>query len=411
MPQVSFSLLRKQRYLPFSDFKVHNWNNPSEIIGVPKSCIKHLLLRSNRKVLTCLLLIPDKTAMQKLITLFAFFCISLQAISQDNYFSQSYASPLLLNPALTGAFEGRFRVSSIYRDQWSSALSNPYKTFSTAFDIKWPMGRSTARYKDNAAVGLLFYNDQAGALDFSTSQISVSAAFHKALDIRNTQYLSAGLQVGIAQKNVNFGNMKFEDQFNGATGYTDPTGENLPENNFAYFDYSVGLNYSLSPQYTRAKLFVGGAMHHFLSPSVSFFARNDDTGLQPENTLKRRYSVQVSGFVPLSDQVALLPRGIFDQQGNHRKVDAGTNLRVNTSDYKNVAIHIGGYVRNVTDYDNANRFDAVVAMFGVEFNNVLVGLSYDLNFDKLAQSDRRTFEISVAYLGEYEDDIVLCPKF
>jgi type IX secretion system PorP/SprF family membrane protein len=354
---------------------------------------------------------PDNTAMQKILTLFVLTLLSFQAIGQDNYFSQSYASPLLLNPSLTGAFEGRYRVSSIYRDQWSGALTNPYKTFSTAFDIKWGLGHSTARYKDQAAVGLLFYNDKAGALDFSTSQISVSAAYHKALDIRNTQYLSAGLQVGIAQKNVNFGNMNFEDQFNGATGYTEPTAENLPENNFAYFDYSVGLNYSLSPEYTRAKLFVGAAMHHFLSPSVSFFARSDDTGLQPENTLKKRYSLQISGFVPIADRAALLPRGSIDQQGDHRKIDAGTNLRINTSSYKNVAVHVGGYARSVTDFDNAQRLDAVVAMFGVEFNNVLIGVSYDINFDKIARSDRRSFELSVAYLGEYEDDIVLCPKF
>ena len=354
---------------------------------------------------------PEFPVMQKILTLLVLALLSFQAFSQDNYFSQSYASPLLLNPALTGAFEGRYRVSSIYRDQWSTALTNPYKTFSTAFDIKWPVGQSTARYKDQAAVGLLFYNDQAGAVDFSTSQISVSAAYHKALDIHNTQYLSLGLQVGIAQKNINFGKVKFEDQFNGATGYSDPTNENLPENNFAYFDYSVGLNYSLAPEYTRAKLFVGAAMHHFLSPSVSFFARSDETGLEPQNTLKKRYSLQISGFVPLSDRMALLPRGSIDQQGDHRKIDAGTNLRFNTSSYKNVAVHLGAYARSVTDFDNVQRFDAVVAMFGVEFNNVLVGVSYDLNFDKIASSDRRSFELSIAYLGEYEDDIVLCPKF
>lgn len=349
--------------------------------------------------------------MQKRITLACLLLSAIQAIGQDNYFSQSYAAPLLLNPALTGAFEGRYRVSAIYRDQWSKPLDNPYQTFSTAFDIKWRMGHNTARYKDQAAVGLFFYNDKAGALEFSTSQISVSAAFHKSLDIRTTQYLSLGLQLGIAQKNVNLSNLSFQDQFNGATGYTNPTNENLPENNFAFADYSVGINYSLSPQYSRLKLFVGAAMHHFLSPSVSFFARSDEAGLQPENTLHRRYSAQVSSFLPLSDYLALLPRGSYDQQGNHRKIDAGSNFRINTSTYKHVALHIGGYLRLVTDVDNASRIDAFVSMLGVEFSNILIGMSYDLNFDKTARSDRRSFELSITYLGEYEDDIVLCPKF
>ena len=39
------------------------------------------------------------------------------AKAQDIHFSQYYASPLTLNPALTGKFNGHFRVSGIYRDQ------------------------------------------------------------------------------------------------------------------------------------------------------------------------------------------------------------------------------------------------------------------------------------------------------
>lgn len=338
-------------------------------------------------------------------------CLLKGLAAQDNYFSQSYAAPLILNPALTGAFEGKFRVSAIYRDQWAKALDNPYKTFATAFDIRWGIGRGTARYKDRAAVGIFFYNDKAGMLDFSTSQISISGAYHKALDIRNTQYLSLGFQVGIAQKNVNYGNLRFEDQFNGATGYTNPTSENLPENNFAFADYSVGLNYTFSPEYSRLKVFIGAGMHHITAPSVSFFARNDDTGLQPDNKLDRRYALQLSAFLPVGDQVAFIPRASVDQQGSGKKIDAGTNLRINTSTYKNVAVHVGGYVRMVSDLDTEARTDAVVALLGFEINNVLFGLSYDINFDKFARSDRRSFELSVAYMGEYEDDVVLCPKF
>ena len=44
-------------------------------------------------------------------------------ISQDLHFSQHYASPLHLNPAMTGVFDFDFkekdlRLSSIYRQQW-----------------------------------------------------------------------------------------------------------------------------------------------------------------------------------------------------------------------------------------------------------------------------------------------------
>ena len=39
-------------------------------------------------------------------------------VAQDPHFSQFYASPLTLNPALTGKFDGTFRLAANYRNQW-----------------------------------------------------------------------------------------------------------------------------------------------------------------------------------------------------------------------------------------------------------------------------------------------------
>jgi type IX secretion system PorP/SprF family membrane protein len=344
-----------------------------------------------------------------IVSLILIGVIQLQA--QDRLFSQFYASPLTLNPALTGAFEGKFRVSAIYRDQWRSVMENSYATFSSGLDLRWRMGRNTSRYKDHAAVGVMFFNDKAGALNFSTTQISVSGAYHKALDIRNTQILSLGFQAGIAQRNINFGNVTFEDQFNGTTGYSDPTAERLPENNYAFADYSVGLNYVYSPKASKMRVFAGAAMHHFLSPSVSFFHKSDSDTDLPDNLLATRYSGQLSAQFPVSKGISILPRMIFDKQDEHMKLDAGANFRLNTSEYRNVAIHVGGYVRPVTDQDNSFRMDAVVGLVGLEFNNVLIGMSYDVYLGRTSNFSRGSFEFSVAYLGEYEDDLILCPKF
>ncbi len=335
----------------------------------------------------------------------------LQSSAQDRLFSQFYSSPLTLNPALTGSFEGRFRVSSIYRDQWQKALDDPYKTFASAMDVKWRMSPKATQSNDKAALGLLFFSDRAGILDFSTTQISVSAAYHKTLDNFNTQYLSLGFQVGVAQRNLNYGDVTFEDQFNGTTGYTDPTSEQFPDNNFAFADFSVGLNYAYTPRYSGIRFFAGGAMHHFLSPSVSFFKNDDPASLSPENNLDTRYSLQLSASIPASKQFSLLPRLIFDKQGQHYKLDAGANIRVSTSDLKNSALHIGSYLRPVYDDNNKPRLDAIVALVGLEFNNILFGFSYDVNLNKIAPFNRRAFEISIAYLGEYEDELILCPKF
>lgn len=343
------------------------------------------------------------------LSLLLVFTISLEA--QDRLFSQFYASPLTLNPALTGAFEGKYRVAAIYRDQWNDVMESPYSTFSTALDLRWRMGEGKSRYQDHAAVGVMFFNDKAGLLDLSTTQISISGAYHKSLDIRNTQFLSIGFQGGIVQKNINYADVTFDDQFNGTNAFSNPTDEQLPDNNFAMADYSVGLNYVFAPQYSRFKLFVGAAMHHFHSPSISFYKKEEPDSDLPDATLDPRYSAQISTILPVTERVQILPRAIFDLQGQHMKLDAGANFRINTSSYRSTAVHIGGYVRPVSNEDDSFRMDALVTLVGFELNNVLFGLSYDLNLGETVDFNRTTFEFSVAYLGEYEDDLILCPKF
>ena len=51
-----------------------------------------------------------------LLTFALLFFISLNA--QDIHFSQFYASPLTLNPAMTGFVNGDCRAGVIYRNQW-----------------------------------------------------------------------------------------------------------------------------------------------------------------------------------------------------------------------------------------------------------------------------------------------------
>ena len=63
------------------------------------------------------------------------FVLSADISAQDIHFSMFYASPITLNPALTGVFDGTYRVAAIYRNQWQS-VSTPYNTFAASFDIK-----------------------------------------------------------------------------------------------------------------------------------------------------------------------------------------------------------------------------------------------------------------------------------
>jgi type IX secretion system PorP/SprF family membrane protein len=341
--------------------------------------------------------------------LFSLFLVFLHANAkaQDKHFTQFYAAPLTLNPALTGAFEGRYRVGAIYRDQWRRVLENPIRTFAVAADLRFDAPGKTNK-DDAIGLGLVFFNDKVSVVDFSTTQIAISLAYHKALGRQNRQFLSLGAQLGLTQRNINYEALSFHDEFDGLTGYTGTTLEDLPTNNFAFADYNVGLNYTA--QFGRSgRFFAGAALHHFLQPNISFAK----AGVQGEK-LYMKYSAQMAASLPLTrdNHVSLLPRVLLAVQGPHMQVNAGANVRTTLGQYGSSALHIGSWLRPARFSDGSVGLDAVVALVGFELNDVLLGLSYDLNLRALQAKQRQSaFEISVAYLGNYDNEEIICPKF
>ncbi len=49
-----------------------------------------------------------------------FALLSFGGAAQDIHFSEFYNTPLQLNPSYTGFFNGDYRFTAIYRDQWST---------------------------------------------------------------------------------------------------------------------------------------------------------------------------------------------------------------------------------------------------------------------------------------------------
>ena len=67
----------------------------------------------------------------KRVILTLFICVAFwgETIGQDPNFSQFFASPLTLNPALTGKFDGLYRIAGNYRNQWPT-FNNAFTTAS-----------------------------------------------------------------------------------------------------------------------------------------------------------------------------------------------------------------------------------------------------------------------------------------
>ena len=351
--------------------------------------------------------IPTTDYMKNRVTFLLVFVILSTAQAQDKHFTQFYASPLTLNPALTGAYNGKFRAMMIYRDQWRGALDSPYKTFAAAVDVRFDV-EMDSRYKDAFAIGLLFFNDKVGGIDFSTNQIALSGAFHKGLDFDKKQFLSLGFQAGVLQRNINYEDLFFDDQFNDLDQFDRPTLEELPENNFSFSDLSVGLNYTFSPK-KNTSFFVGGAFHHIFSPQVSFYPEE----IGGNSKLYSKYSGQISAQLPLTDLISLSPRFLFAKQGPHLEMNTGANLRIKLNDFSGNALHLGSWVRPVSNESSEIALDALIFLVGFELNNVLFGLSYDLNLDDLQtfKQGQNAIEFSATYMGDFEDESILCPKF
>src|SRR5882672_2541949 len=110
-----------------------------------------------------------------LVTLILFVGLANVSTAQDPNFSQFFASPMTLNPALTGKFDGVYRVAGNYRNQWPS-INNAYVTMTASFDM--PIMKSRIPENDVFGIGFMGYSDKAGDGVLNSTYYALSAAYH-----------------------------------------------------------------------------------------------------------------------------------------------------------------------------------------------------------------------------------------
>ena len=117
--------------------------------------------------------------MKKLKNIFIFstFLIGSRIAAQDPSFSQFFASPLNINPALTADINRKWRVISNYRTQWISP-ANPYTTGTISFDSKIFQNVAGNYVDENTRIGIggMMMYDQAmlGALKSNYASFNIS---------------------------------------------------------------------------------------------------------------------------------------------------------------------------------------------------------------------------------------------
>src|ERR1700757_2967921 len=115
--------------------------------------------------------------MKKWLTLLPLIlCFGTILRAQDPHFSQFFSSPLTLNPAFTGKFNGTVRIAGNYRNQWPT-INRAYQTGTASVDF--PIMKKQIDYRDTWGIGLMGYSDKSAAGAVSFNYVSFSTAFHK----------------------------------------------------------------------------------------------------------------------------------------------------------------------------------------------------------------------------------------
>jgi len=328
-----------------------------------------------------------------------FLVLANTATAQDIHFTQFYASPLTLNPALTGKMNGDYRLAAIYRGQWKSVTSDPsfnaYATPAASFDIPFVFGKK----KNNAiGAGILLVNDMTNNKRLNTLQIQASVAYHKALDKNFNHQISIGVQGGIRQTQIKGSEFLFESQINGLGDdllITKDDNNTIPAINAGFF-YSGTFAKKLTA-------FAGFGLFNIGEPNQSF----SDAG---ESALPMRYVVHGGLDWAITEKISLLPGVIYMAQAEAREINFGTNLGFDVSEKpgKEATLFVGAWYR---------WEDAISPMVAVELmKRMRVGVSYDVNVSDFndATSSRGGFEVSLIYTGRIvriKQANLFCPRF
>ena len=94
--------------------------------------------------------------------------------AQDPAFSQFFASPLTLNPALTGKFNGDVRVAGNYRDQWP--IDNAFITSTASVDM--PILKNRLPENNTLGIGIMGMTDRTADGILTSNYFSFSTAYH-----------------------------------------------------------------------------------------------------------------------------------------------------------------------------------------------------------------------------------------
>jgi type IX secretion system PorP/SprF family membrane protein len=304
---------------------------------------------------------------------------TFQLRAQDIHYSQFDFSPLNLNPANTGVFNGDYRFAANQRTQWKS-VTVPFSTFSISADAFEP------KEKKNTAVGLQVNHDIAGDSRFRTFQFNATGALFLPFKSDSSTKISIGAMLGVSNRNITYDQLYFDEQYNGYSYNPSlDNGENFSRESRTYINMQIGAAYY--KQLTKRNFIHAGiSLANITKPKQSYY---DVTAIK----LDRKFNLHATVQYAINDELEIIPSFMGQFQGKYKEVIIGGQARYILLNEKGVyrAVRGGIFYRSK---------DAGYLSVGIDYDKWQVGISYDINLSDLvpASLHRGGLELAVIYI-------------
>lgn len=296
---------------------------------------------------------------------------------------------------MAGVMDGDYRVTAMYRDQWSNVMI-PFNSVGLSADFTT---------NKNLAFGLSFMKQSAGDGGYRYLNGYGTVVYNGIrFGTDKNQVISIGLQGGFFTRNFDRSKFQFGDQWNPVNGY-DPgtaTGDIISLKSSTIFDAAAGISYS-DGRFDRKVNFFGGFAAFHLTEPVESFVTTGSTNTKA--FVPRRYVAHAGARIQVNDNLSVTPNALFMKQGSAQEKMLGVFGQVRANDYTDVLIGM-----------NYRFEDAVSPYVGIAFQGFVVGASYDVNTSDLGKSVTGTnsFELSLTYIGRKSGKplrYLSCPRF
>lgn len=321
----------------------------------------------------------------KILLIFCFSLFAINLFSQDIHFSQFLNSPLTLNPAKTGDYQGNWRFMNNYRRQWGSITtpSSPFRTISVGIDKPFDVKKSSI------GLGLILINDESSDAQLTVNKIYGSIAYHKKI---KKSFLRIGIQGGYVVKSYSADKLTFPNQFDNTSGHFNSgfaSGENSLSEGISYPDVNAGLIWNM--QRPRFQPEIGISLFHINQPSESFAGKT--------NKLPMRQVIHGSGKYLLSKKIFVQPSFLMMNHAKASDALLGTHAGyiIPNEASKIKYIYTGIYFRDGLKRNS----DSFIGLIGINLYNFDLGFSYDFNVSELktVTNYKGGFEISIIYIS------------